>query len=186
MSRIVLVDTGTMQLTVPAIPLFIPEKATAVVGEIQRDYTLLALQYLAGVVSEKAPRYFGTLGQSFQAYPSGSTGGIEMITGGGGAEIIGRVFSSLPYAIVMEEGRRAGAPMPPIAPIELWVRRKLGISGDEATGVAYAIALTISRRGIRGRHYAREGFQQAEPRIVQIFDEMGKGIRDALAGEGAA
>lgn len=51
----------------------------------------------------------------------------------------------LKYGEVIEFGRKPGK-FPPVGPIELWVRRKLGITED-SEGVALAIARAIFRRG---------------------------------------
>jgi len=49
-------------------------------------------------------------------------------------------------ALFLEFGRRPGT-FPPIAPIRAWAIRKLGVSEDEADGVAYLIARKIAREG---------------------------------------
>ncbi len=63
------------------------------------------------------------------------------------------------YALFVERGRRAGARRPPRAAIELWVKKKLGLSGKEAKGAAFVIARAIGRRGIRGRFIAFRSMQ---------------------------
>jgi hypothetical protein len=70
-----------------------------------------------------------------------------------------------PYAQVIETGRRRGARMPPIRAIEGWVIRKLGVKKIHARGVAIAVAKSISRRGIRGRHV----LLAAMPTISNIY-----------------
>lgn len=180
--RIVKVRTGTFSLTVPGTPLFIPERARAVVNAIAHDYLDLALLEIAGQVSAKAPRNFGHLAQSFLTHPAGQTGGIEILGGDTAARLSGRVFSSLPQAIVMEEGRRAGAPISRAgqAAILLWVRRKFGLSGKEALSVGYAVMRKIRTQGIEGRHYARAGFQAAKPRVETIFIQLTAAIAEGL------
>jgi hypothetical protein len=67
-----------------------------------------------------------------------------------GAESV-RVFNRMVYATFVEHGRRAGARMPPRAPIERWARSRLGLSAEEARAAAYPIARAIAERGIRAR-----------------------------------
>lgn len=50
------------------------------------------------------------------------------------------------YSEFLARGRRPGN-RPPIAPIERWVNAKLGISGQQARGVAFAIATKIGNEG---------------------------------------
>ncbi len=66
-----------------------------------------------------------------------------------------RVANAMPYAAVIEFGRRPGS-FPPIGPIRLWAVRKLGISMEEASGVAFLIARKIARNGIAGRFVLQE------------------------------
>lgn len=85
-----------------------------------------------------------------------------------------RIFNSASYAAVVEYGRRPGATMPPIAPLQQWVLRKLakkvgitkllgktagrarGAGGADvrlaaAHGIALSIARAIKHRGLKGR-----------------------------------
>lgn len=184
--RVTVVETGVIALTLPQIPLLQPERASAEVSEIARHYLEAALLDVAGHVAEEAPRNFGTLAQSFQASPATTAGGIELLGLQAATGIVGRVFSSLPYAIVMEAGRRPGAPISRagIQALGLWVRRKLGLTGRAAQSATYAIAWAIRRRGIAGRHYAERALRRAMPRVDGIIAEMGEALRRALAGEG--
>ena len=50
------------------------------------------------------------------------------------------------YSEFLQNGRKPGK-MPPIAPIERWVQVKLGLSGNEAKGAAFAIAKKIAAEG---------------------------------------
>jgi len=85
--------------------------------------------------------------------------------------LIGVVGSPLPYAPVMEEGRRPGAKMPPVGAIQHWVIRKLGIRGKEGRAIAWLIARSIAKKGIEGKHMFQEGFEASEPTINQLFNE---------------
>lgn len=65
--------------------------------------------------------------------------------------VIGR--GMLNYMRVMDQGRRAGAAMPPPQALVGWMRRH-GMSGSP-----YALARSISRRGIKGRFFLRHGYE---------------------------
>lgn len=52
-----------------------------------------------------------------------------------------------PYALVIEKGRRPNRPGPPLLPIQLWVQKKLGLSGAEAKDAAFAIRRHIHEEG---------------------------------------
>ena len=49
------------------------------------------------------------------------------------------------YANYVEFGTKPH--WPPVAPLELWVTRKFGLSGPEAQAVAHSIAANIAHRG---------------------------------------
>lgn len=57
----------------------------------------------------------------------------------------------LSYGEAVEYGRGPGT-FPPHAPLELWVRRKLGIPSPESIGVAKAIQYKILRKGTDGAY----------------------------------
>lgn len=65
-----------------------------------------------------------------------------------------RVYSTLAYASVMEEGRRPGARMPPPQALLGW----LGRHGIPAS-FAFVVARAIGRRGIKGRFFMRAAKQ---------------------------
>lgn len=76
-----------------------------------------------------------------------------------------RVYSTLSYAAVMEEGRRAGARMPPPQALAGWAARH-----GFAPGAVWALARAIARRGIRGRFFfraARDAVVNALPTLTQ-------------------
>jgi hypothetical protein len=164
------------------IPIWVPEEAKAEIASLTIDTMRLALQYAAGAISGEAPVDSGQLAQSFTSDPATSTGGIELT----GVELVsgieGRVFSTLPYAIVMDQGRRAGQPISRagIDAIGLWAQRKLGMSSDEADHAKYAIANVIIARGIEGTQYFQAGTDQARPTIEQMFRALADTVANAL------
>jgi hypothetical protein len=50
------------------------------------------------------------------------------------------------YSEQLAKGREPGK-RPPIKPLEKWVQNKLGISGKQATSIAFAISNTIAKEG---------------------------------------
>lgn len=168
----------------PDIPLWVPQQARDVINSLALTTMRLALQEVAGRVSDKAPVSDGLLAQSFGADPANSTGGIELLGTDTVQGLNGRVFSSLPYAVVMEEGRRPGQPInrAGIDAIGLWAQRKLGLSAAEAEKAKWPIAMWIVGHGIEGKHYAAEGFEVARPRVEELFRILGDEIARAVAG----
>lgn len=176
-------------LKVPAIPLWVPAQAQLTLNTLIRQTVRLALMEVAGRVSDEAGKFAdtGNLAQSFGADPATSTGGIELTgTATAGDGILGRIFSSLPYAIVMERGRRPGAPISRsgIDAIGLWAQRKLGLSAEAASRAKWAIAATIVAQGIEGKYYFEDGVAKATPRVEQMFTILGDQLTRALVKPG--
>lgn len=61
---------------------------------------------------------------------------------------------------------------PPVGPLTHWVERRLGITGKRAESVAFAIALTISRRGTKGAKMFEKGFEESEAAVIRILNEI--------------
>jgi hypothetical protein len=173
-------------VTLPNIPLFVPAQAKRELNDLVVSTLRLALQEVAGRVSDEAPVAEGLLAQSFGHDPANQTGGIELLGQDASVGIEGRVFSSLPYAIVMNEGRRPGQPISRtgIDAIGLWAQRKLGLSAVEAERAKWAIATVIVQRGIVGTHYFDRGVASAEPRVEQLFAVLSDQISRALTTPG--
>lgn len=78
------------------------------------------------------------------------------------------------YTIQLVNGRSPGK-RPPISPLQQWVSNKLGISGEEGRGIAFAIATKIEKEGT---DYYPEGTDLLEvlnsPEVKNyIYNEMG-------------
>jgi len=96
--------------------------------------------------------------------------------------IFGRTVSHGSSSIAAELGTPAvyGEPLetgtkphfPPVAPIQHWVERKLGITGSEARGVAFVIARAISKRGTKGAHMFEKGFQENQAAVLRILEQI--------------
>lgn len=98
--------------------------------------------------------------------------------------------NSLPYASIIELGRRAGRPMPPVALIVEWVRRKKLIAKappgkgsakkrrERATrGLGYVIARSIARKGIQGRFVMRHAWARLRPIVRQAVKQALQGAK---------
>lgn len=86
-----------------------------------------------------------------------------------------KVFINRPvvFALVMELGRRKGAPMPPPAKLSAWARRH-GIPTDR--GTLFVLARAIGRRGIKGRFFMRAGRRVAKQRIDVEIQRAGRRV----------
>lgn len=180
-------DAVTISALFPNVPLLTeaPDALMALVAKIEEHAARVALHYLGNVLADAVPIDTGELAQSFQADPATATGGIEL-TGVSFAEegVVGRIFSSLPQAAVMDEGRRPGSPVnrAGIEALTSWAERKLGVTGKEAVSAAFAIAATIRAKGMTGTNYADRALQIAEPQLTVIFANAGEAIAAALVG----
>lgn len=64
-----------------------------------------------------------------------------------------RLYNLQPYSAVVEHGRRVGKRVgrAGLRNLELWAQRKLGVSQQDAKSAAFAIARSITKRGLQGR-----------------------------------
>jgi hypothetical protein len=110
---------------------------------------------------------------------------------GRGVRMRGQVGPTVAHGEPVERGRKAGK-WPPPGPIELWVRRKLGINNDaqvRAVGflIARAIATkgTIARFGYKGGEVMEETAEQGERRVRNMWrgevQDLGREIANYLA-----
>lgn len=80
-----------------------------------------------------------------------------------GAKLLGEVGSALPYAQVIEFGRKAGW-FPNVDNLKVWARRRLG---DER--LAFVVGRAIKKRGFQAQPYLEPALEEAEPRVQLIF-----------------
>lgn len=182
--------TGTDPVVISALFPNVPlvhssDVVTALVDKIMGNAAHVALVYLSDVVASQVPVDQGELANSFRSDPATAIGGIEL-TGHTfiGEELVGRVFSALPYAAAMDAGRRPGAPVSRegIEAIGVWAERKLGLSAEEANRVRWAIAATIRAQGIPAHEYSEAALRLADSKLGEIFANAGDAIAAALAG----
>lgn len=134
-------------------------------AELRRTVTAVTLDAEGGVIAATPVGATGHLRQSITHQVSGS--GI----------VIGRVYSTdVPIKVASVEHGRAPGRMPPIAPIQLWVNRKLG--GDRS--VAFLVARAIGRRGTRGQRMFATGFRAAQGRLPARMAALRAAIGRAL------
>lgn len=98
----------------------------------------LILEAMQGVIDNYLKPKFIELGMNASGQWLES---LEAKVNNGNGEIWGR-----DYTYYLANGRRPGN-RPPIAPLVQWVGYKMGIRGQEATGIAYAIANKIANEG---------------------------------------
>jgi hypothetical protein len=155
-------------------PLADSREAVQVVGQEIHRGMATAVQELERRVRARAPG--GVL------QDAGLRGSIAGEVRGRGLDIHGVVGSPLPYAAVVELGRRAGAKQPPPGALDLWVKRILGVPGEEVRRVAFLVGRAIARRGIPGRFMFRDALASFRPQLSQIFDDVGAAIARRLGG----
>ena len=128
-----------------------------------------SLNWLLDNITAETPVNFGQLRASFGKEVHGTP-----------FDMIGIVGTSLIYGLPVEMGRKPGK-MPPIAPIKLWVTRKLGLKGKAADQAAYAVAWSIGQKGTKGAFMVEQAYQQAisGPEIEKIWaDELEKFLEE--------
>lgn len=108
-------------------------------------------------VAERTPTAHGTLRASIFSE--------ERIQGDG---VLGVVASPLAYAEYVELGTRPH--FPPLEPLEDWVKTKFGLAGDEARGVAFAVALSIAARGTPAVRMFTRAFEENSAQIERRFE----------------
>lgn len=120
--------------------------------QIFGDTTHGAVGILHPEVIKHTPHFLGYLARSIAP-------GVVISTN----QIIGNVQTSVRYAQPVETGSKPH--WPPIAPLRLWAKRKLG---DER--LAFAVARAIARRGTRGAHMFEKAFTFQRGRVESLFE----------------
>ncbi len=87
-----------------------------------------------------------------------------------GQKVWGSLGTALEHGEPIEYGTKPH--FPPVGPLTFWVEKKLGLTGKEATSVAYAIARTIAKKGTKGRHMFEKGFDAAESRVLSALKKI--------------
>ena len=84
-----------------------------------------------------------------------------------------RIVVDAPHADVVERGARPFSP--PIAPLQAWAMRKLGVTQARAREIAFAVQAKIRRQGIAPRFYFRSAMRTVQLRVpVEVERELRK------------
>jgi hypothetical protein len=106
--------------------------------------------------------------------------GSQVSSNGLGA-VVGKVSSSLKdYPAVMEFGRKPGR-MPPVEALERWVQVKMRVPASELREVAFVVARSIARKGIKGRKFFERGFKASQSSILHYFAQALDDIAESLS-----
>lgn len=84
-----------------------------------------------------------------------------------GTAVRGGVGSSLSYAAAVEFGSKPH--WAPLAPLQDWVERKLGLSGEEAEGMARGIQFKIAAHGTPAANMFRDGIAHVTPFVRELL-----------------
>lgn len=123
-----------------------PELYLPAIAELLKNAALLGEREAKGL----APKDTSALARSI----------VGQVTG----PLTATVSSPLQYAAVMEEGRSAGARMPPPDALVGWARRH-GFSGS-----TFVLARAIGRRGIKGRFFMRAAMQTVAEQLPVLAE----------------
>jgi hypothetical protein len=105
-----------------------------------------------------------------EPYPPIFTGGFMRSIFSEARGPVGEVFQGLigsaaPYAPVIEFGRAPGN-FPPIGPLRVWARRRLG-----SEDLAWPVAMKIQKKGISARRVFEKALPAIEARAGEILEE---------------
>jgi hypothetical protein len=90
--------------------------------------------------------------------------------------IVKEAFSDVKQAQTMEDGQPPGF-RPSVRAIQRWMGFR-GIGGGKS--VAFAIAITIERRGIKGRQVARTAFEDSKAQVIAEFEKAARQTTGAI------
>lgn len=140
------------QVDIPALPPFVARLRGA--QTVLRNELATSMQRLVilgqNAAREGAPVDTGRLRNSI-------TSRVEL-----GGTVRGVWGTNITYAETMEEGRRAGAPMPPAGALIGWMSRH-GIDPS----AEFVVRRAIGRHGIKGRHFFRASLDRLRPIAVR-------------------
>ena len=89
-------------------------------------------------------------------------------------------FAMPDYAVFVNDGRRAGAKPPPVAPIKQWIKDKnIGLP----EGAAYPIAKSIGEKGIKPLNVTQQAFKDVQKSIEfrRLEDGVGDWVDDLIS-----
>lgn len=88
-----------------------------------------------------------------------------------GQSLVGSVSTDLPYGFPVELGRLPGS-FPPVDAIEFWIKRTWNNvpPANKIRGVAFVVARSIARKGIKGVFMVANAFEDGSPKALELFD----------------
>lgn len=109
---------------------------------------------------------------------AGYVGSLATEVRGVAFNLRGTLAPSVAHGYYVEHGRKPGK-FPPRASIELWVRRKLGVSDDrEVQAVGFLVARAIARRGTiarfgyEGGEVMKDTRKEGKPKVLNMWRGM--------------
>ena len=149
----------SVSATITEVPKLLTKEAERIWEKNVEDALDVMAEVIAGKAKDYAPVNFGHLRSSIFVEKTEARG-VRFVT------------SPLPYAIVMEKGRRPGKRLPPFDPIALWVQRALRIprTDERFSSVVWHLRRKIAKRGIQARHFFRRAAQFGEDKARDIFE----------------
>jgi hypothetical protein len=88
------------------------------------------------------------------------------------------------YAIYVEKGRKPGVKAPPVSVIVAWIKRKkIPLRGGRINAVAYAIARSIGRWGIKAKPFIERSADElfeSEPFAIALSDFLDQQLLELL------
>lgn len=82
-----------------------------------------------------------------------------------------RVGTNVGYGLYVEFGRPPGK-FPPPDVLERWVKRKLGVSGKAAKGVAFQIAKKISEKGTEAQPFLIPAYNKIKSQMPKKYKHL--------------
>lgn len=149
--------------------------AEAIITRIFNPLMAKSAIHVEGEVKERTPvGVSGDARRSIKSETIPMSSGPILIRSKVGSKIKG------PQMPTIEHGRKAGARMPPPTALSLWVQRVLGITGPQIKRVAFVVARSIGRRGIKGVHMFREGWKAGKPVVNRYMQQGLAEVTEAL------
>lgn len=97
------------------------------------------------------------------------------------ASITGVVGTSVVYGPCVEMGTVPH--YPPLAPLRLWVQRKLQVADNEIEGVARAIQRKIGRAGTLPKPFLMPAWEVSQAKVNTLFNNAVKRIVERMSGK---
>lgn len=99
-----------------------------------------------------------------------------------GEPMRGLVSTPAVYGLPLELGTKPH--FPPIAPLQHWVERVLGVDEKHSKGVAFLVARAISRRGTEGAEMFGKSLAKRRAQVMAILRRIPADIVKSTGGEG--